>query len=156
MQLTFLRHGDAHVHAESDSLRPLSEEGRNDIQRTAQHLKNAGEIYDLIFSSPLLRAKETALIMAREFGLENHLKEDERLACGCRRKLIEEIVRENSNASHLLLVGHAPDLGIIASELLGLSSELEIKKGGAVKIHSPFLRPGTGKLSFFIYPELFS
>lgn len=136
MNLYLMRHAiaearDASVYPD-DSLRPLSGPGRRKMVKIAGGLKELGLAFDLILSSPYLRARETAEIMAKRFGLKNHLVFTENLApLGQPDQLIAEI-RAQYLVENLLLVGHEPYLSSLASMLLTGHAGLEIimKKGG--------------------------
>lgn len=156
MNLTFVRHGDAQNLASSDAERKLTDEGQSKIRKMGCHLKKNGEHYNLIFSSPLIRAKETALIISEASGYRNEVIIDERLNCNAHFKSIQDIVKENLTASHIMFVGHAPDMGIITAELLGMTHEINFKKGSILKLSSSFIRSGEGNLIYFACPEIFS
>lgn len=154
MNLYFLRHGDAEHSASSDSERSLTEKGQHQIKKIARVLQQSEEIPDLVLTSPYRRAKESAEILSDILAVRKTLFTEDRLACGCTKKNIEELVRIHADANNYFFVGHAPDFGNICAELLGLSQELEIKKGGIVKLETPLLRPGSARLCFCLYPSL--
>jgi phosphohistidine phosphatase len=136
MNLYLMRHAIAEARDSSlypdDSQRPLSAPGRRKMIKIASGLKELGLGFDLILSSPYLRARETAEIMARRFNLKNRLVFTDHLSpLGHADQLIAEI-REQHNVEHLLLVGHEPNLSSLASTLLAGNGNVEItmKKGG--------------------------
>ncbi len=67
MKLYIMRHGQAEMYAPSDAERPLSDYGREEVRRSAQSLK--GISFDGIISSPYLRARQTAEIVASVVGV---------------------------------------------------------------------------------------
>jgi len=136
MNLYLMRHAIAEERDSSlypdDSQRPLSAPGRRKMVKIASGLKELGLGFDLILSSPYLRARETAEVMAKRFGLKDHLIFTDHLSpLGHADQLIAEI-REQHNVKHLLLVGHEPTLSSLASMLLAGNGSVEItmKKGG--------------------------
>ena len=154
MNLYFLRHGDAEHSASTDFERRLTEKGENQVKKIARLLEQNEEFPGVILSSPYRRARDTAEIVSAVLNRKDSLLIEDKLSCGCVRKNIEELIRLHSNADHYLFVGHAPDFGNICAELLGLSQELEIKKGGLVKLETQLARPGSAKLCFYLYPSL--
>jgi phosphohistidine phosphatase len=136
MNLYLMRHAIAEERDSSlypdDSQRPLSAPGRRKMVKIASGLKELGLGFDLILSSPYLRARETAEIMAKRFGLKDHLIFTDHLSpLGQPDQLIAEI-QGKYMVEHLLLVGHEPYLGSLASTLLAGNGSVEItmKKGG--------------------------
>lgn len=136
MNLYLMRHAIAEARDASaypdDSQRPLSTPGRRKMTKIASGLKELGLDFDLILSSPYLRARETAEIMAKRFGLKNRLLFSDHLSpLGQADQLIAEI-RAQYMVENLLLVGHEPYLSSLISMLLAGKAGLEItmKKGG--------------------------
>lgn len=136
MNLYLMRHAIAEQRDSSlypdDSQRPLSAPGRRKMIKIASGLKELGLGFNLILSSPFLRAQETAGIIAKRFGLKGHLIFTDHLSpLGHADQLIAEI-QEKYMVEHLLLVGHEPYLSSLASMLLAGNESVEItmKKGG--------------------------
>ena len=105
-----------HAHAdpgEPDELRPLSEQGR--VQARALAVRLAAAEPDVVLSSPLLRARETAAAIARGTGAE--LRVDERLSPGATAASLRAAVA--GAAATVVAVGHQPDCSEIALELTG-------------------------------------
>jgi phosphohistidine phosphatase len=152
MHLTFLRHGIAGTH-DSEELRALTAEGKTQTETLSQSLKRNGEKYDLIVSSSFLRAQQTAEIVAEILGIKDRLLCDPRLTCGCHWNDLQSVLQEHPEAQNILIVGHAPDLGIMVAELLGCSKSVEFQKGSALKVKTPFFRAGSATLLFFIPPS---
>jgi phosphohistidine phosphatase len=91
--------------------------------------------FDLILSSPYIRAKDTAKIVAGELGQQVTLTES--LVPGAdARELIAEI--NDEKPQRVLLVGHEPDLSGLISVLISGSGDalIELKKGGLCKLTS--------------------
>lgn len=117
--------------AEDD--RPLTKEGIDKMQESGAGLKILGAVPEIILSSPLLRAKQTAEILKEAFGKKTPLILIQALEPGGSRSEVYREIRERQEAGRLMLVGHQPSLGEIAGEIAWGSAEhyLELKKGGA-------------------------
>ncbi|HEY5550303.1 MAG TPA: phosphohistidine phosphatase SixA [Opitutaceae bacterium] len=164
MNLFILRHaiaahpGDPGVPADlRDADRPLTAEGRRRLLRSTKAMKALGLRFDVVLSSPLLRALQTAEIVTKAMGQRSQAVVTERLAPGASTQdLIRELDRLAARAQDILLVGHEPDL----SELIGLlcagntSASFELKKGGLAKLESAKLRHGRcATLAWLLTPK---
>lgn len=109
-----------HAHAEKgepDSLRPLSQRGREEASALAQQLAGHDSPPKLVLTSPLLRARETAEVLAAALGAK--LLVDERLEPGATTLLLREAVENADADGPVAVVGHQPDFSEIAFELTG-------------------------------------
>ena len=136
MKLYLVRHAIAEEAGtpgyEDDSLRPLTEKGREKMRRIAQALRDMGVEPDLIVSSPYVRASQTASILAKELKYKEELSYSDFLTpMGEPNDMIGEI-NEKFSVDELMLVGHEPNLSSLASVLLAGNPDLSInfKKGG--------------------------
>lgn len=141
MELYILRHAIAAVRsaaaAGGDSARPLTVEGAGKMRQGARGMKAMGLDFDLILSSPYLRAKQTAEIVANVLGLEKKLEYSATLAAdGNPRDLVEEMKQKYPKRQSVVLVGHEPYLSRLISLLVSGSTSLPItmKKGGLCKL----------------------
>jgi phosphohistidine phosphatase len=101
--------------------------------------------FDLILSSPYLRARQTAEIVAKAFGAEKRMKLCDVLAPnGSAKDLVEEIHHRKPTPESVLLVGHEPYLSELISLLVsGETGVLVVlKKGGFCKLTVASLRAG--------------
>lgn len=117
---------------EDDSQRPLTEAGRKKMKKIAKGLRQMDVELDAILSSPYVRARDTAKILADEFKMKNRIAySDNLIPPGNFEKLIEEI-REKHDVDNLALVGHEPMLSSLVSWLTTGNSGMNIvlKKGG--------------------------
>jgi phosphohistidine phosphatase len=92
---------------------------------------------DLILTSPYLRARQTAEIVAAEFGAEKKLELTEHLAFGGDpAELMEELRSKHAEAKSVMLVGHEPYLSELVSVLISGDEQTEVvmKKGGLCKL----------------------
>jgi len=110
MLIYLLRHGDA-AESVDDRIRPLSELGVENTQKIAEYLKSINTCIDLIITSPLLRAYQTAQIVIKVLKYDKNLLETDNLLPESYRESIINELSKYSNDSNLLLVGHQPLLG---------------------------------------------
>jgi len=120
------------------------------MRKSAKGLQHLGIAFDAILTSPLIRARQTAEIVAEALGLEAQLQEISGLAPDSSVENLLFGLTRFQNREHLLLVGHQPLLGKTAAFLLHgkerSSLDIALKKGGicAIEIDSlPPAEPGT-------------
>jgi phosphohistidine phosphatase len=112
---------------------------------------------DLILTSPLVRACQTAEILADVFGSGNPLQITDALAPGGTASDLYKVLREPRAVDSVFLVGHEPDMGRLAATLLWAGPELDIpfKKTGICRIDITSVPPtAPGTLKWFITPKL--
>ena len=114
MQLYLVRHADA-TPGDPDELRSLSDEGHEQARELGERLRAQGVAPDVVLTSPLLRARETAEVLARATGAT--YETDARLAPGATAETLREAV--SGRGEHVVAVGHQPDCGRIAATLRG-------------------------------------
>jgi len=157
MILYFLRHGQAGDRAEwkeDDTLRPLTKRGEESIVREAETIVQLDLRLEVIITSPLTRARQTAELVAKPLLLGDKLVEDARLAPGFGTKQLGEILGDYPKAGAVLLVGHEPDFSNTISALTG-GSRLGLKKGGLVRVDLlPDQDPLAGELVWLIPPKV--
>jgi len=135
MKLYLVRHAIAEnmgTDYEDDSLRPLTEKGREKMHRIAVGLNEIGVQPDLIVSSPYVRASQTAVVLAKELKYKEEIVySDSLVPMGEPGDMIGEI-NEKFSVDELMLVSHEPNLSSLASFLLAGNQNLSInlKKGG--------------------------
>jgi len=156
LKLYFLRHGQAGTRQDwhgDDSERPLTIEGKKRMQREAAGIRNLDLPLDVIISSPLVRAAQTAEIVAKARGSSARLVTDARLAPGFGPKHLAAIVAEHRGASGLMLVGHDPDFSQTISQVTG-GGRVAMKKGAlaCVEVEDPASLKGT--LVWLIPPKV--
>lgn len=117
---------------ESDSERPLTDKGRKKMRQIAKALRNLGVEFDLILSSPYVRARETAEILADVFKMKKKiLFSDNLIPMGNPELLITE-VNEKYSVNSLVVVGHEPHLSTLVGLLVAENAKIDVtlKKGG--------------------------
>jgi phosphohistidine phosphatase len=158
IDLFVLRHGEAgnrmSVLAE-DSERPLTREGRIEMQKIAKSLKAVGLRTNQIYTSPLKRARETAEITARILKDPKLEEWDELKPDGSKAALYRKLARFEQN-SRLILVGHEPYLSSMIGEIIGTTgARLVLKKGGLGKVRITSFTPQiSGELRWLLTPKM--
>jgi len=149
MNLFILRHGIAVERGApgyaNDSDRPLTPEGEHKLQLIAQAIQALEPGFDLILSSPYLRARQTAEIVAGVLGLCKKLDFSYTLMPdGSTRRLVEVLSRLRPAPESVLLVGHEPYLSGLISLLVsgGETCAVALKKGGLCKLTTESLKHG--------------
>ena len=127
MQLYFLRHGEADWPnwTKPDDERPLTEFGKKEVRQVAKFLDRLKVRPDLVVTSPLPRASQTAKIAADQ--LKTKLRQDEALEPGFGMSELRTVLKRH-RSKVLMLVGHEPDFTSVISELTGAS--LKLSKAG--------------------------
>lgn len=157
MELYLIRHGIAvEQNAETnDQERSLTNEGRKKTHKVAKQLQKHGLKFDLILTSPLVRAKETAVIL-QEVGLSSQIEELTSLAPdGNIQNWMSWLQSWQQNPAKdgcLALVGHQPNLGNWAETLVwGNSQEkLILKKAGVIGLNIPETGTPIGHSQLFL------
>ena len=131
MDLYFLRHGEADWPdwEKSDDERPLTKRGKKEMHEVAAFLKRVKAQSDLIVTSPLPRASQTARIAAEHLKVK--CREDKLLAPGFGRQQLERLLKKYP-AESLMIVGHEPDFSNTISQLAGGS--LKLSKAGVALV----------------------
>ena len=155
IQLHLLRHahaGDPMKWSGPDDVRPLSEKGRLQAERLGLLLADAAFEPDAIFSSPKLRALDTARLVATPLGMPIVVVEE--LGGPLDIESVEALLAGHGSPRRPLLVGHDPDFSELAAALIGVA-ELPLRKGTVIRIDfTGPLAPGAGILRWMLPPEL--
>jgi phosphohistidine phosphatase len=127
MEIYFLRHGEADWPdwQKSDDERPLTKRGKKEMHEVGKFLKRVEADPDLIVTSPLPRASQTAEIAAEHLKVKS--RKDKLLAPGFGRQELERILKKYP-AENLMVVGHEPDFSHTIEQLTGGS--LKLSKAG--------------------------
>jgi phosphohistidine phosphatase len=149
MNLSLLRHGIAADRGSAeyahDSERPLTPKGERRMRRIAKGIQASGVAADLVLSSPYLRAKQTAEIVAQALSTSVGVMFAEALTPeGDPRQLIAMLRTDHRDQQAILLVGHEPYLSRLISTLLtgGPNLAVEMKRGGLCSLTVETLRFG--------------
>jgi phosphohistidine phosphatase len=157
LRLFFLRHGPAdrdQFQGEDDTRRPLVPRGRERMRRIAEVLVRLAPGLDAVVTSPLVRAAETAEIVASRLGLAERVQQDVRLDLDFdlpRLAALLAALREDHR--RILLVGHEPSFSEVIGELTG-GTRVVMKKGALARVD---LTPGAsthGHLVWLLQPRV--
>jgi phosphohistidine phosphatase len=142
---------------EDDSQRPLTDNGRKKMEKIVKGLHQLEIELDLILTSPYVRARDTAKILASEFKLKDKLAFSENLIPpGNFEQLVDEIV-EKYNVNGLALVGHEPMLSGFISYLTTGNTDMAmtLKKGGVCYLSADDLgRERRATLQWLLTPAI--
>ena len=135
--------------------RPLTDEGKNKMAKAAKGIGKLVERVDVILSSPLVRAYDTAKIAAKALAAEQKLEVCTNLLPGTSVKNLLSYMSKFKGLESVMVVGHEPDLGLFASALLGAEDSIvEFKKGSLCAIEVSTLPPRSkGKLVWHLQPK---
>jgi phosphohistidine phosphatase len=156
IRLYLVRHGIAlereeHPEVPDDS-RPLTAKGRRRFRRAARAFARLGEPIDMLFTSPLIRAAQTAEILA------GALKQSEVFSLEALKpsvppeQLLAELAKRAKGAQSIGLVGHDPQITLLLAQVGDVpkaeQSRLEFRKGAIVRVdvgELPSARPSDPK-----------
>lgn len=153
-----LRHAEAAPHKDPryrhDADRPLTEEGAAKMRKAAHGMKKIGLQFDRIVTSPFVRARETAEIVAEVLKETDRLSLDEALASGARWDKVKKALAAGpaKYADSVLLIGHEPDFSKMTADIIGASrTSITFKKGSLAAIAVDAIPPKEpGSLAFLM------
>lgn len=148
MRLYFLRHGAADWPDwnKPDDERPLTKPGRKEVQQVGEFLARLKADPDLILTSPLPRAAQTADIAAEH--LRVRVREEKLLAPGFGATDLKRLLRKYPQQS-LMLVGHEPDFSTVIASVTG--GKVKLSKAGVALVD---LDSGKGQLRWLLPPKI--
>ena len=157
-ELYLIRHGIAEPRGEAwpdDAKRPLTEQGMSRLRRSARALVRLGVSIDVVLTSPFVRTRQTAEIIAAASGPRPPVINVDALAPGgAPADLVSEIEKQARRPS-IAIVGHEPGIGELAAWLVGMKQPIAFKKGGVCRIDVDALPPrGAGQLRWFLTPKI--
>jgi len=159
MDLFVLRHGKAEQSSEDaeDSTRALTARGRKEIRDIARWMRKEKFQFDTIASSPLIRASETAGIVARVLDQKDRLVVWDELAPGGDPDTVCYHATQSSNNESVLIVGHEPELSALVGRIIsgGATVSVILSKGSLAKIRNfSFDKQPSGDLQWLLTPKL--
>ncbi|HET7219598.1 MAG TPA: phosphohistidine phosphatase SixA [Vicinamibacterales bacterium] len=157
LELYLIRHGVAAERGEEypdDSKRPLTSDGIARLRKEAKALDALGVTFDLILSSPLVRAKQTADVFAEVMKSKPAVQTSDALTpAGGPAAVIQELGR-HMRKERIALVGHEPNMGELAAHLIGSKVPVPFKKGAICRLDFSVLPPkGKGQIIWFVPPR---
>lgn len=144
LELYLVRHGVAAERGEAwpdDSKRPLTNDGITRMRRAARGLAAFGVQFDVILTSPLVRTRQTADILAAACTPTPPIVLMEALAPGGSPAGVLAELGKHTRKERIALVGHEPGIGELAALLLGTQRPIAFRKGAVARIDVPV--PGT-------------
>ena len=136
MKLIFVRHAAAveRTAGVPEERRYLTPEGRVFFRKTARTMLKNSVDPGLIITSPLLRAVQTADILAETLSHSGPLVVADELAPGFDMRALQNFFSEFQSVNELVLVGHEPDFSSLVASLLNLPAGFNFKKGAAINL----------------------
>ena len=153
MEVFFLRHGAAEPKADwsgDDIERPLSAEGRLVVAEVAAALVEHKLRVELVLTSPYVRTRQTAHIVAERLGMLDKVVVDKRLIPGFGLRQLSKVLHDHADSKSMLLVGHGPDFSQVVHALTG--GRLIIRRAGVAQVEIPDLKALEGRLISLLVP----
>ena len=159
MNLFILRHasaGSPRANPLLDLKRPIDKDGKTQCLQLAHVLNALNLSFDLVVSSPLKRALQTAQLVATETGYEQKILISNALAPAATFAQFQRLLRDTSTSENVLVVGHNPNVSQFLSQLLGLGDDpaiprVRMRKGSLARVN---LQRNTAVLQSLIDPRV--
>lgn len=150
MVIYFLRHAEAEADADTDFDRKLTEKGQEQAEKAGAFLLKNELKPDVILTSPVVRARQTAKAVAKKLGME--FEEAQWLSCGMAAQTCLKELRACDKKAAVLLVGHEPDFSEVIAALIGAgeADALKIRKTSLTAIELRTYKCGAGQLQFLV------
>jgi phosphohistidine phosphatase len=157
-EIYLVRHAIAAERGEEwpdDSRRPLTERGIARFKEGVAGLLELDVAVDEIFTSPLVRAKQTAELLAAGLESKPSVKLLDALSPGHAPAAVMTQLAKAARRRRIALVGHEPGLGELAAHIIGAQRPLPFRKGGVCRIDIEGLTSRrAGALVWFVPPRL--
>ena len=144
-EIYLIRHGVAEARGASwpdDTKRPLTRDGISRMEKAARGLARLDIDVDVILSSPLVRARQTADIVSAALNGHPPIVNTDALAPGGDAGTVVTALEKHSRKKRIALVGHEPGLGELAARLIGSRHAIELKKGAVCRVDVDEIPPG--------------
>ena len=156
--LYVIRHGIAEERGDAwpdDSARPLTSRGIARLEKSTRGLASIGVEVDLVLTSPFVRTRQTAEVIAAGLESKPSVVAVESLTPGGSYQAVFADLEKHSRRSRIALVGHEPGIGELAGRLIGLRHPIPFKKGAVCRIDADVLPPTQpGALVWFLTPRI--
>jgi phosphohistidine phosphatase len=159
-ELYIMRHGAAAAPGAGDaddSKRPLTPQGKKKMQEIALGLRRLKFNPQWIVTSPLVRAVQTAEIVAESLSSKIPMDFADALRPGSSPEALTPFLARHPGRKQVLVVGHEPDLSLMAARLIGVrgNAGLSFKKGGCCLIAFQEFPPKSfGELVWWLTPRI--
>lgn len=157
MIIYFLRHasaGESVSNPKKDEKRGLDESGIQQCNEVGRALLSLNVQVDVIVSSPLKRAAQTASLVGNELGYEGKLQLDPALRPGASFSEFEAMTAKYARYESVMVVGHNPNLSEFVGRTIsdtGADAAIDLKKGAVARVDT---RRNSGVLLWCITPKL--
>jgi len=148
MVIYFLRHasaGQKHFsNPVNDEKRPIDKIGETQSHDVGRALAYIGVTANVIISSPLTRAMQTADIVAQEIGYEEKIVQDDALRPEASFEQFKALLARHKDKPAIMVVGHDPSMTEFVNRVLSGGppmATIEMKKGGVAKVEKELRRP---------------
>jgi len=159
MVIYFLRHANAgqkqFSNSARDEKRPIDKVGEEQSHDVGRALASVGVTANVIISSPLTRAMQTANIVAQEIGYEEKVVLDDALRPEATFEQFKALLNRHRDKPAVMVVGHDPSMTEFVNKVLSGGAPMaavEMKKGGVAKVEKELHRPAV--LRWLITPKL--
>jgi phosphohistidine phosphatase len=157
-ELYLIRHAIAEARGDAwpdDTKRPLSEDGIDRMKKEARGLARLNVSVDVILTSPLVRTKQTAELVAAALDSRPPIVNIDSLAPGGSYAAFVADLEKHARKHSIALVGHEPGIGELAARLVGSRHPFEFKKGAVCRIDLDEIPPsGPGHLRWMLTPKI--
>lgn len=130
--------------------RYLTVRGRKRFRKIAKSLRKIGINPDVILTSPLVRAVQTADILSERLRHGGELQVTPLLGPGFRPKALDELMADYAQAGEIAIVGHEPDLGLVTQALFATDRGCTLPKGAVVSFKVPAAGQGDAEFLQFV------
>ncbi|MGZ8432430.1 MAG: SixA phosphatase family protein [Candidatus Deferrimicrobiaceae bacterium] len=148
MKLYLVRHAEAIERSGTmpDASRYLTTKGRLAFREIARRVRKADMAPDVIFTSPLLRAVQTAEILSERLKHEGPVVVAKALSSGFDLRALRSLLSDAGSPEEAAFVGHEPDLGLLAAALMTVPEGFPLRKGAVLALEAEgSVRKGTAK-----------
>jgi phosphohistidine phosphatase len=159
MEVILIRHAEAGerdaTQYPNDDLRPITTDGRRKQTAIARAMEKMGIEFGFLVTSPLVRAMQTAEVLADVFGFDETAQTSDALGHGCTPASLLKLLAKFPPDAAVALVGHEPALSKVAAALISPSGDADIRlrKSGVIGIaFDGAAEAGTGTLEYHLKP----
>jgi phosphohistidine phosphatase len=151
MLLYLLRHADAEPHADNDEMRALTDKGKRQAASVGRFCLKHDILPEIILTSPLMRAEQTARSVAHELGMPKRVQIEPFLRTGMTPESAFSGLEGYWEKANLMLVGHEPDFSNLVGVFIGgKATSVHIRKAALLSVSLENLKPGAGTIEFLI------
>ncbi len=158
LELYIIRHGFAGTSLEDEAMdddRPLKKKGKEKMKSLAKGLKGMNICFDVVMTSPLLRAKESAEILNAYCSINNEVTVTDLLKPDASYQKLIKFLNQQKEFEKIAIVGHEPFLSGFASFCLSNSQTpfINLKKSGVLMLEiDKIIKPERCKLAWLMEP----